>query len=185
MDSEQYIIKKKSRIIIIIILIMVISYIYYIFPRDVETSMVGIKYDKDNDSQEEVTIKFKGYVHRKVLKATIFKGSIFINGIEYPKIKISTYFSENQNYFNEPILYYDPSLGGGQKGNLYIEPGEYVLLGNVILDKRFEKCVISLVEESSKNSFSENGEVIAAPANSMQEATTLYNKMKKSVVPGD
>lgn len=153
----------KRRILVLVLIFSVaLIFIYYSKPIKISTELQGIRFNKNIENKaENITIKFDGYMYRKMVKPNSFRGYIYIDGRKYPHASIDLL---NDSYSD--LLYWE----GDENSPV---DGVFLSLGQIFIEEDFSKVVIRFSNEDGIS----NDETLSAPAGNMKEAEDVFQEI--------
>ena len=151
--------KRKIMFFKIILLGLIIAFLIGYIPLDYTKSFDCIIYrNGDSDYSEKVIVQFDGYRFNKLYKCDEFHGTLIVDGVEYPGVKLKP------GRYNEALLF-----------ALLQDIGEYSTLGMLFTDNNLNEFSIQWFE---KGWSSKDGLVYSMPATTIEEAVEIADRLQ-------
>ncbi|MFB9324550.1 hypothetical protein ACFFSY_01175 [Paenibacillus aurantiacus] len=165
----------KVKLSVVLILFAALFSVWYLVPKPYETTLEGAYYQLGNDTVfENVKIHLDGKLQNHWNGTRTFKGSVSFEGKGIPKIP------EDQT---ELLLYYQGGnfspIFSGYKVNGGIAVPMIYHFGMLYTNDRFTQFSLTLFSGEPRTWLPSNGFVIAAPAQTREEALRISQKLMK------
>lgn len=179
-------------IIFIIIAICVAWMVYIVFPRSVNVTLTGLKYqlgaEGANTATEQATVVIQGELYTNLKNERTFKGEVNIVGEQIPvpadQRNLEIHFAdEGWGVMAYPYFHYD-QRGAVIGSSIYTSHmlftnkdfSQVTLLLNISDNKHLAQKPEDGVEQTVVWNIS-NGDMISAPASTREDALALSNKL--------
>ena len=157
--------KRTKKIILVSMLLFMVIYLVGYIPLEYNVSYEGIKYrNNDPDYVEKVMVQFDGYRYNKLYKCDEFHGTLIVDGVEYPGMKL------RPGRYNEDLVFV-----------LLQDIGEYDTLGMIFTDNNLNEFSIQWSEGShsgGRSWSSKDGLVYSMPATTREEAVEIADRLQ-------
>ena len=179
-------------IIVIIITICVAWMVYITFPRSVNVTLTGLKYqlgaEGKNASTEQATVVIQGKLYTNLKSERIFKGEVNILGEQIPvpadQRNLEIHFAdEGWGVMAYPYFHYDQrgaTVGSGTYTSHMLFANKDFSHVTLLLNISDNKNLAQKPEDGVEQTViwnSSNGYMISAPASTREEALALSNKL--------
>ena len=141
----------------------VVFLIYYDFPKKIDMELPAFEYMYGEEVGEQTTVAIKGKVKRPVFRKSVFEGSIFIDSYEITKEHPDIVSIDMDNY-----------IGSINIVNFESRKYENLFLGIIRTEQNLESMLIHVSGETVKD---EKSKIIALPANNIEEAMEVYERI--------
>jgi len=164
--------------IAVYIVLIIVFILYMIFPTKVDLTVEGVKYRLGTENRnilKPVTIQVNGTLHKSLTGTRTFKGTLYIEGEEIPTA------AEQK----ELTIEFDPKAQGYlafPNPPTYKPP--YLSFGMIYINNDFSQISITVHDKDLLNPGvgqwnSDDGFMIAAPAQNRAEALHISNELMK------
>lgn len=159
--------------IVIVIVVVVMAVLILTWPSDFNREFIGIKYQRGQDNQnylQAIKVTFEGEFHSSYfgLLSDRFTGNIHIDGVDiYKNNSFEISFDDERTAIisHRCLVPEQRAMKVFSYGKLY-------------LSEDMDALVIELFDDYSKSSINRtDGYVIAAPANSKEDAISIVNDL--------